>query len=839
MLLNIYSFVLLVIFLINCGLGLYIFIKGRRIESNRAFSYLLVSIALWVLTGFIFLMNRQPEWTLFLRRLTPAAASLVAVCFLYFSLAFPAGRRVYPVWFKSLIGLPALLFALLSVSTPWLIPSFEPGPLDTPFIGTVGFGTGYYLFGLFFIFYFAAGLTHLVMRYVRSAGRDRLQIFYVLFGIASAGILSILTSLVLPLLGYGNLFIFGPPFTLLMTLSVAYAIIKHNLMEMEYFLSRGLTFLTLVLFVCGTLYFIFSGDFRYLLAFYVVLANASTAFFVLFNNPKSRLNQIFSLLALTVAAWSFSLSVFQMGGSTAWAMLTYAFASLIPAVNLSFVRVFPKYDEAAGPVDLLSYIFAIVLFLLSFSRLIIVQGIAMPWGFTLELGPLYGVFAVYFVGIILYGFSRLFNKYRRTSGISRVQILYVAMGTLIAVTIGATTAIILPLLGFPRLYYLAPPATLIMIGFIAYAIVKHRLMSIEIVIQKSTVYGVATIFIMALYAFSIAISEKYLRSIFGYTSLLITSAAALLIAIAYQPLVGFFQNVADRIFFRDRYDYQKTLRRISQEIATVIKLEELTKLIVSSFIDTMKVSEISFLLNEKEGEHFRSVPISIPRYKKIEIDAGNPIVSWLSRTRDVLVDDELDDAISRATSLGREGAKGLDILNQVKEGMERLGISVWVPINTKEGLVGIIALGKKLSGDVFTSEDIGLLSTLANQTSVALENARLYEEVVNMKDYNEEVLQSMVSGVLTVDAKGRVITFNSMAEKITGRAAAGIIGKTVREVWGERGTVTGVIEDTLKKEKRYVNFESGVISPEKGLVPVSFSSTILYDHKRKKNGVLL
>ena len=108
-------------------------------------------------------------------------------------------------------------------------------------------------------------------------------------------------------------------------------------------------------------------------------------------------------------------------------------------------------------------------------------------------------------------------------------------------------------------------------------------------------------------------SETFFRQIIGYTSIFVTAGAALLIAILYHPLVRAFQNITDRLFFRGRYDYQKTLREISQKIASVIRLEELTKLIVSSFIDTTKVSEIPFILQEKETEHFRTVNHSLPR----------------------------------------------------------------------------------------------------------------------------------------------------------------------------------------------------------------------------------
>jgi len=92
--------------------------------------------------------------------------------------------------------------------------------------------------------------------------------------------------------------------------------------------------------------------------------------------------------------------------------------------------------------------------------------------------------------------------------------------------------------------------------------------------------------------------------------------------------------------------------------------------------------------------------------------------------------------------------------------------------------------------------------------------------------------------VLTVDNRERVVTFNNMAEKITGRKIDEVLGKTCSAVWGKRGTVTQVIKSSLNN-KSYVNYESGIASPERGLIPVSLSSTLLRDQQNKKIGVLL
>jgi len=349
---------------------------------------------------------------------------------------------------------------------------------------------------------------------------------------------------------------------------------------------------------------------------------------------------------------------------------------------------------------------------------------------------------------------------------------------------------------------------------------KHRFMSVGFLLQLAATYAVTALIIVLLYSFFGLLADLFLRPLIGHTVLLVNALTALVLAVAYAPLVRGFERVTDRLFFRGRYDYQKILRKISSEIASVLKLEQLAKLVVASLLETMRISEISFLLPDKDGEHFRSVPLPVQRYKQIEIDLASPIVAWLQRSKDILVRAEVEK------------------VPDVRDAMDRLGITVWVPIVSKGRMIGLIALGDKLSGEDFSTEDLVLMTTLANQTAVALDNARLYDEVVSTKNYSEEVLRSMTSGVLSTDGEGRVVTFNGMAERITGRRIDEVVGRTCLEVWGKRGTVTQVVDNTLK-ERTYLNYETGITSPERGMVPVSLSSTLLRDSQGLKMGALV
>ncbi|MBI5699708.1 PAS domain S-box protein [Candidatus Saganbacteria bacterium] len=571
-------------------------------------------------------------------------------------------------------------------------------------------------------------------------------------------------------------------------------------------------------------------DINVLVFFSLLLVQSSLGLYIFLQNLKSEINLSFAAFCGALSLWTFSVFMLQHAQNLTevifWGRFIYIGPILIVYFFLYFTFVFPKRSASRfEPPKLILFLPALIFLMIVPGPLILKGAELTAAGPRPLFGYAYPFFMIYFLLYFIYGILNLIRKYGVASGIEKNQIRYVFLGLFLTFLFSIITNLILPALGEARFFNLGPLFTIFVIGFTTYAVVKHRLMSIELIIQRSTVYIAATLVIMALYTGVVIVSEIYIRKILGYTSLAIAALAALFIAVLYQPLVRIFQNLTDRIFFKGRYDYQKTLKKVSQAIATKIKMEELTRLIVATLVETMGISEISFLINDRERERFRSVPVELThagasRYKRIELDAAASIIKWLKKNRDIMVFDEIKSQ------------------PEVAEEMERLGVAILVPIISQEELIGALSLGNKLSGDIFTSEDIGLLLTLANQTAVALDNARLFEEVVSMKEYNEEILNSMVSGVLTCDNRGKIITFNPMAEKITGYKTAEVLGRTFGEAFPQKSALSGALESTLKG-RNLRHLEASIVSKERGLVPVSLSTCTLHDLRGKKSGALL
>jgi PAS domain S-box-containing protein len=464
------------------------------------------------------------------------------------------------------------------------------------------------------------------------------------------------------------------------------------------------------------------------------------------------------------------------------------------------------------------------------------------WGYNVLRGSLYYVFSAFLVGYLVLGFVNLAVRLFKARGIEKIQIRYVFAGFLITILTGViTNLLVVGVFGNAQYTWAGPYSTLFFVGFSTYAIVRHRLLSIELVIQKGFTYVLSTALITTVYVFIVYLSEQLFRETLGYSSAVLIALAALLIAVAYQPVVQCIQRMTDNLFFRKRLDYQKTLREASGAIASVIKLEDISGLVARVFAGALNVKEISLVLFDPIRHKYRSAPLpNLPeseKYIKIEIDPSNAAVQLLRDRKEILVSYELERELASLSSAEIMRPRREQVRSALEE-MTKLEVMVWVPIIGKDELAGFIAMGEKESGEVFTADDLSLFSVLASQIAVALENARLYEEVLTMKNYNEDVLQSMTDGVLTTDLRGNIITFNKMAEKISGLGIAQVIGKNCEEVFGAGSPFSTLVEKVLRGRNR-LQVETNLMNPQLGWVPVSVQANLLRDSAGKKMGILL
>ncbi|OGC03562.1 hypothetical protein A2276_01455 [candidate division WOR-1 bacterium RIFOXYA12_FULL_43_27] len=832
--------VLLAAATINSGLSVFIFLRGKEKKENIFFSALLLLLALLSLVIFLASSARDELTLLYWVRFAYAATSLLPAVFLCFSLVFTEDAKKglsEPVsW---LIFSPAFLFLFLSFT-----PLIEK-KAGFPFYLPPEYGPAMPFFSLYVMLYALIGFLVLAKKYLGSRGRERLQVWYVLFGVAATSVLMLLANIVLPqFFKTAEWAALGPASTLILAGSVSYAMIRHRLLNSEDFLWRAIVFLFFLSGAIGTFLILAEGSTNVLLTFYIVLSLVFMGIFAVLQGYKNGINFSFSLIAFAMAVWIFGVSVVWTSKDPVlvdfWGKAAFTGASFIPALMLYFSRVFPKELRAVLWAEKAAIFLPLLIFpILIWNNQVISEVIITPAGFVSRYGMAYLWFVLYILLFLVWAFFNLLKSYRTLSGLYLDQLKYLFVGFFLTAIVAVATNLILPFMGISEYSFVGPNAAIIMVAFTGYAIIRHRLLAIEVVIQKSFVYTVTSILIIALYVLGVYLSEQFLQGFFGYTSVLATAFLVFVIAAIFQPLLKITQNLADRIFVRKRLDYQRALRNVSQDILSRIKLEDVAQLIVSTFIDVVEISEISFLVFNRKSGSFESVNLhgkaGLGKYKKIELSAGNNLANFFLSSPGPLAIEALQEEVVRR---GAEGNKaGAEELTRILSEIYPFEFKLWIPVIGKNGLAAIIALGEKSSHEGFSAEDLRLFSTLANQTALSLENVRLYQEVMEMRNYNQEVLDSLPSGVLTTDYEGKIVTCNPAMEKIIGKKYEELEGKKYSDIFSDKSPLYGAVASTLKDKCLY-NFEAGILNPRKGIVPLLINTTLL-GTPRDKTGMLL
>ena len=231
------------------------------------------------------------------------------------------------------------------------------------------------------------------------------------------------------------------------------------------------------------------------------LTSVVTSSGVWIKSRRTSMGTHFFLFVCTVALWTASNGLVHSFGATpfgpAWGRLAFFFASLIPVSFFLFVRVFPSSEPSTPIVRYLQnvWIWSGVLFsFLSLTPLILVSTDIINSALAVTYGPLHLPFGVYFVTYLLSALYLLNQKRRRLTGTDRAHTTYLMIAVLSSAMGATVTNLILPLVvGTSRYGEYGPIFTLLLVGLLGHAILRHRLMNIRFVIRRGVVYLTACI----------------------------------------------------------------------------------------------------------------------------------------------------------------------------------------------------------------------------------------------------------------------------------------------------------------------------------------------------------
>lgn len=479
-----------------------------------------------------------------------------------------------------------------------------------------------------------------------------------------------------------------------------------------------------------------------IILFIVFLLNVGFGILVFIKGRIKKISISFSIFSWACASWVLCiLFIFlfkEPYWRLFWARMSFLGPSIIAASFFYFSSVFPNGNyRIAFLKQIPIYVFASIFVILSFTNLIVESA---NWEtLSLNYGLAHKLFSFYFILLMLGGIFLLLRSYKGSSGLERLQLKYCFLGIFLTFIPSVLTNLLLPSKGTSRFSHLGPSFTLIMLSFFTYSILKHRLMDINIVLQKGTTYSLLSALIFIPSFLLILLGQKIFFGKINYLFSLILFGILLSVAILFHKIKPGTERVVEQLFFREKYNYRETLGEFSKAMVSILDLKALAKRIIDTITQTMKVEKASFfLLNDEKGGFELAESKNIKSTSSYSLlPKGAPLPHYLQKIGEIIIKEEL--------------AKRLHLseLKEVVQQMEAIEAEVSIPLISKGHLIGILNLSHKFSKDIYSHEDLELLTTLANQAAIAIENARLYEDLKKSKSYIRRADRLASLGTLT------------------------------------------------------------------------------------------
>jgi len=355
--------------------------------------------------------------------------------------------------------------------------------------------------------------------------------------------------------------------------------------------------------------------------------------------------------------------------------------------------------------------------------------------------------------------SILWYSYRRaTTTILRQQLKWVTRGTILAIVPYTLFYVVPYLLG--TLPGTAMKVSVLSLGLLpltfGYAIFRYRLMDVDLIFKRGVVYTLAAATVAGLY-FALVAGVAWLVQAQKPTSGAVGLILAVVVtALLFDPVRKWIQGRVDQFFYRTRYDYRRTLIEFGRDLSSETDLNALLSSVLDRLARTLAVDRLAIFLNAgEEPERFdlaKSSGLKTP---------ANLDLSFLSVPRPEMVGHLF---FENTHQVPRETAGS-------QEAIARLDLNYYIPCRAQQNTIAVLGLGKTNKGDFLSSEDVELLETLGGYLGIAIQNGRLYAslqqkvaEYERLKDFNENIVESINVGVMALDMEDRIESWNSQME---------------------------------------------------------------------------
>ncbi len=443
---------------------------------------------------------------------------------------------------------------------------------------------------------------------------------------------------------------------------------------------------------------------------------------VLIRDRSKRPNQMVVAVALSLIFWQ--LTNFLADQTSSLTVFWNSASFIGPLFILFFSNLFIVYLKNKKPdknLIKIQIVFIIIQIFLSAAGLIVKKVTPRIVNNSIVgYNPIYGNYYIVYIVIIFFFMIvivlNIHKSLQQATGKLREQIVLIKYGALIAIILAVVTNVVLPdILSNSSTAEYAPLASVIFMGVLSYAIIRHRLFDINFVIARSVGYIVTLAFFMAFYASVIFFITKMILNLNISISAQIWLSATIAVASSGFPsLKRKFDSITDKIFYKDSYNAQDLLDDLNKVLVSNTNLKSLLKS-SSDIIEQYLKAEFCYigLKDNKKNINF------IGNYKTfLDINTINTVLDSINKQKDEIIITDL---------LSSDQYDLIEILQSFS-----ISMIIEFRIHNKSSSVeesGILILGNKKSGSVYLNNDYKVVSIITKELAISIQNAQSYEKI--------------------------------------------------------------------------------------------------------------
>ena len=496
-----------------------------------------------------------------------------------------------------------------------------------------------------------------------------------------------------------------------------------------------------------------------IVSFFLSLGFLIIGFVVGYSKPKEITSQIFFFLSMAFAI-SYSPGLDYFSGYPWTIVYSYIVLKAIGGafVNPLFIHFFItypiKYEFKRRKLFLwIIYGVSIILILLTFFITVDIPGFAYLSGIYMSIG-----------------FHYLIKSYRKSESEIIKKSFRVIIGGFILGFIGLTyllvytvfvkkaTFLVSPLWFAPFLLVLAIPVSF------GYSIFKYKILDTEFIIKKGLVFGILTSIIVLFYLGIVYTADTILSGYIGTDRKVITFTAIIVITFTFDFFNKRAKDFVDKQFYKDRYNYRKALLDFSQELPKMKSIRQVLDKLGISAKQIMGIAKLNVWIYDDRYLNILK--------KEIQLKEENKTITfkdiWLDELMMKIFKDNTEPVLLSDIEIDE-----LNLSEQDVEAIHKANIYLAVPIYLKDKLIGALNFSKKPSGKEYSEEDLDLLKTIASQTAISFESARLQLEEVDKQKIDEELgiarkIQESLLPDRAIEIEGLDLTGSSSPAKTIG-----------------------------------------------------------------------